>query len=100
MDRLVTPPRQGPSPTRGPPPPCEKALSFVGDQYQASVPLGQTLNHTTFDVYTLNTAETRKMLRIFCEILSFDYIKALDSKGIRSCLLRQHMQVYICLKGQ
>ena len=27
MERLVTPPRRGTSPTWGPPPPCEQALS-------------------------------------------------------------------------
>ena len=29
MERLVTPPRQGTSPSRGPPPPCEQALRLV-----------------------------------------------------------------------
>ena len=31
MERLVTPPRQGTSPTWGPPPPCEHALSPWGN---------------------------------------------------------------------
>ena len=28
MERLVTPPRRGTSPSRGPPPPCEQALRY------------------------------------------------------------------------
>ena len=61
------------------------------------LPLSQTLNHATFDVYTPNTAETLIhgkcygycVLYSVWNTFSFGFIKALDSKGIRSCLLGQ-----------
>ena len=73
---------------------CLFSFSFVTG---TRLPLGQTLNHASFDVYTPNTAETliHGKCNGYCflynvwDIFSFGFIKALDSKGIRSCLLRQ-----------
>ena len=36
MERLVTPPRRGTSPTWGPPPPCEQALNPSGAKMKVS----------------------------------------------------------------
>ena len=39
MERLVTPPRRGTSPARGPPPPCEQALKMTNVCLQGPKPL-------------------------------------------------------------
>ena len=41
MERLVTPPRRGTSPTWGPPPPCEQALSIL--ETEMASPSGKCL---------------------------------------------------------
>ena len=49
MERLVTPPRRGTSPTWGPPPPCEQALtrfvSFVLNKHEGPEPKAEPLRH-------------------------------------------------------
>ena len=49
MERLVTPPRWGTSPTWGPPPPCEQALSrfvsFVLNKHEGPEPKAEPLRH-------------------------------------------------------